>query len=115
MMGPVMPRRFHVFSAWVRRSLILVLALVVSRAYAADDAAGLPRYKLPLGRNLTYTITSESRPTDPAAGGSGATSSTGTWRLSVVRENPDGSRRIIVRSQTSFTQVVEGKKFVTPP
>jgi peroxiredoxin len=106
----------------VRRSLIHVLGLILvlaggSLAQAAD--ANLPRYNLPLGRSLTYTITSQSKPIDPGAGaGAGAggeTSSVGTWRLTVVRENPDGSRRVIVRSDTTFTQIIEGQKIMTPP
>ena len=64
-----------------------------SLSEAAEET--LPRYNLPLGRKLVYTASGESKPTQP--GGSEMHTS-GSWELTAVGENPDGSKRLILRS-----------------
>ena len=91
------------------RFFVLIVALGGSLAHAAD--ADLPRYKLPSGRKLAYTMSSSSK---SVQGPPSEVSSTGSWQFTVVRENPDGSRRVIVRSTSTYTQVIEGQKVATP-
>lgn len=88
------------------RSLHLLLAVGFVAAFLAPVALGgdspssaPPRYKLEVGRKLTYSATSESKPVNE--GGTGFNSK-GTWQLTVVRKNPDGSRRVILRSSSTY-------------
>src|ERR1041385_554476 len=67
-------------------SLGIVLALI-----SLSRAGELPRYKLPVGRRIAYATTSEST-------GGYVSNSKATIELTVVRENPDGSRRIIFKT-----------------
>jgi thiol-disulfide isomerase/thioredoxin len=80
-----------------------LVALLLSPLLALADAA-LPRYDLPVGRKLVYTSSSESKNNE---GGGGMTTS-GSLQLTVVRENPDGSRRVILRSASSYAQKLGG-------
>jgi thiol-disulfide isomerase/thioredoxin len=75
---------------------LMTLILLCGHALAAE----LPRYSLPLGRKLTYSMSSESKNKD----GEGGMSSKGTCQLTVVRENPDGSRRVIIRTAYTHSQ-----------
>src|SRR5688572_593638 len=77
-------------------SILITLMVICGPALAAE----LPRYSLPLGRKLVYSTSFESKNKD----GSGGMSTKGTWQLTVVRENADGSRRIIIRNVSTFTQ-----------
>ena len=86
--------------------LVLVLAIPAARA---DEK--LPRYNLGVGRKLTYTTSSESKPTD---GSDNSMSTSGTWQITVVRENADGSRRVILKSTTNFSQTVGGNVHASP-
>ncbi len=61
----------------------------------------VPRYLLPVGKVLTYS--GESREIDPSPGAM-QMSSTMSWRLTVVGENPDGSKRVIAKATSSFRQ-----------
>src|SRR5947207_3333654 len=83
-----MVRAVHVAFATALTTLLSVLAV----------AADLPRYSLPVGRKLTYSISSESK---PAAGGLGM-KMTASFQLTVVRDNPDGSRRVILRTAETY-------------
>jgi thiol-disulfide isomerase/thioredoxin len=64
-----------------------------------------------LGRKLTYSMSSQSKSTD---GGNNDMGSTGSWQITVVRENPDGSRRLILRSGSAITQNFNGQKHSDP-
>lgn len=76
---------------WVFSAIVLCAGVV--------QAADLPRYSLPPGRVLNYSATA----TQKQPGGVDLTQ-TVTWRLTVVRENPDGSRRLIVRMSSAISQ-----------
>src|SRR5688572_21432652 len=77
-------------------SILITLMVICGHALAAE----LPRYSLPLGRKLTYSMSSESKNKD----GNGGMSTKGTCQLTVVRENADGSRRVIIRTAYSHSQ-----------
>ena len=93
--------------------MIIAVAVLLSpppSSAAAADATP-PRYDLPIGRQLVYSSAGESRPTK----GDGSEMSTaGTWRATVVGENPDGSRRVILRSASSYTQKSGGGEHKSP-
>jgi thiol-disulfide isomerase/thioredoxin len=61
-------------------------------------AADLPRYVLPVGRVLEYSLESTSKEK-----GSPDSISRATARLIVLGENPDGSRRVVVRMASSYS------------
>jgi thiol-disulfide isomerase/thioredoxin len=79
------------------RFALFVLSVVVCGGGAL--AAELPRYSLPVGRRLVYAMSADSK---EAKGG--GMSISGSWQMTVVRENADGSRRVIVRTASSFKQ-----------
>ncbi len=86
------------------------LLLTYTGAYGQSSQPSvpdLPRYKLPVGRQLTYSSVTDSEPTKP--GGGAGFSSSGTVELTVVRENADGSRRIVVRTGTKSTERFNGE------
>jgi len=91
---------------------ILVAALLCSplTLLAADET--LPRYDLRVGRKLTYAVSSEMKG-DPR-GGMGTHSNAGTFTVTVLRENPDGSRRVTLRSATTFTMTNQGQPHAQP-
>jgi thiol-disulfide isomerase/thioredoxin len=76
---------------------LIVMSVIVCGREAV--AAELPRYSLPVGRRLVYSMTSDSK--DAQGGGMSAT---GSWQMTVVRENADGSRRVIIRTASSYKQ-----------
>ncbi len=86
---------------------LMTLMLVCGPAMAAE----LPRYSLPLGRKLVYSASSDSRNKE----GAGGMTSKGTLQLTVVSENADGSRRVIIRSASSYAQDYgQGQKHDSP-
>jgi thiol-disulfide isomerase/thioredoxin len=78
----------------------LVLLPLLTLAAADAPPADVPQYSLPVGRKLSYSLTSESKDQD----GKNGMSSKGTWQILVLRENPDGSRRLVIRSASSYDQ-----------
>jgi len=85
-------------SAW-----ILILAVLIPWSSApADDAPSVPRYSLPVGRRLTYSVTSISK------GDKINESSIATIQVTVVKENPDGSHRLIFRVTVKNNQAIQG-------
>jgi thiol-disulfide isomerase/thioredoxin len=78
----------------------LILVPLLTFAAAEAPPSDLPQYSLPVGRKLVYSISGESKNQD----GQGGMTTKGTWQLTVVRENPDGTRRVIIRSASSYTQ-----------
>jgi len=82
--------------------------LVVSASAIADDASSLPRYALPVGRQLSYsgqsTFTYQN----------GSFNTVDSYRLTVVGENTDGSRRILVRSGENEVQNRAGQPTSQP-
>ena len=91
---------------------ILVAAVLCSplSLLAADEV--LPRYDLRVGRKLTYAVSSEMKG-DPRRG-MGTHSNAGTFIVTVLRENPDGSRRVTLRSATTFTMTNQGQAHAQP-
>ena len=91
---------------------ILVAAVLCSplSLLAADEV--LPRYDLRVGRKLTYAVSSEMKG-DPRAG-MGTHSNAGTFIVTVLRENPDGSRRVTLRSAATFTMTNQGQAHAQP-
>src|SRR5205809_3490168 len=85
--------------------------VLISMLVCSISAAELPRYSLPVGRKVTYTMSSESKSTDGSGNDMGTD---GTWELTAVRVNPDGSSRVILRSASSFTQTFGGQKHSQP-
>src|SRR3954468_2530786 len=82
------------------QAYLVLLPLLTLAAGETPPPSDLPHYSLPVGRKLVYSVTTESKEKDGAVG----MSSQGTFQLTVVRENPDGSRRVIVRSASSYNQ-----------
>jgi thiol-disulfide isomerase/thioredoxin len=85
----------HLFRA------LAALATLLSTSLAAASEK-LPRYDLPVGRTLSYTNESRSSRTNAdGAGGGTSDTSRGTVYAMVVAANPDGSRRVILRTAFS--------------
>lgn len=79
-------------TAW----LVVCLCLLSSaEGFAAD--ANIPRYWLKVGQELTYETTSEAA----TEGGQSAVNES-TWQVWVVKQNPDGSWRLVVRHASTF-------------
>jgi thiol-disulfide isomerase/thioredoxin len=76
-------------------ALPLVLLALLPAPTRAEDVkpSGLPRYQFPVGRKLTWTWSGESKSAD----GKTDSKSSSVTELTVVRANPDGSSRVLVR------------------
>jgi len=79
---------------------IVAFLLASLLAGASTFAAPLPRYRLDVGRKLVYSMTSQSQPTDGQGPNRG---SEATQELIVLHNNPDGSKRVVVRSASKMT------------
>jgi thiol-disulfide isomerase/thioredoxin len=77
-----------------------VLLIGLSAGLFAADA--LPRYKLPAGKQLSYTV-------DGATTGPMAFTSHDTWTLTVLAENKDGSRSVL--ADGTMTRDNTGEKY----
>ena len=90
------------------RILVSVIALLM----AASSGRGQPKYKLELGQELAYRTTYTFK--------YGVKDRTGEvvrrtdWAVWVVRANPDGSRRVVVRQEEKQQQVSGGRKLDRP-
>src|SRR5690242_8501704 len=82
-------------------------ALVVILFCGLTQAADLPRYKLNVGRALTFEESAETK-----SGGQSSPEHT-TCRAVVLRENPDGSRHVILRfaSGESLVRIAQADLF----
>src|SRR5438132_8667871 len=82
-------------------SLQAYLVLLPLLTLAGGDAppSDLPHYSLPVGRKLVYSLISESRDKENAA-----MTTRGGFQMTVLRENADGSRRVIFRNASSYQQ-----------
>jgi thiol-disulfide isomerase/thioredoxin len=80
------------------RVICAFVALFTSVALAAD----LPRYKLPVGRVLSYSSVGKSKEQDGRE-----TTSSASFRLIVTAQNPDGSSHIIIRSGSTYDRTEE--------
>jgi thiol-disulfide isomerase/thioredoxin len=73
---------------------------------APDKNAALPRYRLEIGRELVYQLTSSEKPSD--AGGSSTDKDRARsrdqmeWRIVVAGKNEDGSWRLYIRTQVTL-------------
>ncbi len=85
------------------RLICAFVALFTSVALAAD----LPRYKLPVGRALSFEESAETK-----SGGEASPEHT-TCRAVVLRENPDGSRHVVLRfaSNESYVRIACAELF----
>src|SRR6478609_7386080 len=94
----------HVFCARVLATPVLILsALLPSLGKAATDES--PRYKLPVGRVLTYTSESQSKDENGVKKRDGSA----TFRVTVVAQNADGSSRVIVEQSSKYGDGEETK------
>jgi thiol-disulfide isomerase/thioredoxin len=89
------------------RFLAAIVALTCL-ASASLLAADLPRYSLPVGRQLSYTDTSNFQYQ------SGSFNSVTTLQLTVVARNADGSARIVLRSAERRVQNRQGQPAKAP-
>lgn len=78
--------------------VLLSVILLPVRAPAAAAEQGPPRYDLPVGRVLTYSQASTSKRPDGTAG----TDTRSAVRATVVAANPDGLRRVVIRSALTY-------------
>ena len=90
----------------------LVCAVLCSPQVLLAADQGLPRYDLRVGRKLTYAMSAEMKG-DPRKN-MGTHSNAGTFTVTVLRDNPDGSRRVILRSATTFTITNMGQAHAQP-
>lgn len=73
----------------------------------SNSASDLPRYRLQVGQELVYKGESIFR----YEGGAHGTRD--SWNVWVVRENPDGSWRLVIRSGNAFGSAREARRPVT--
>ena len=74
------------------RPFLTTLALAVLFCTSPRTTAGdVPRYKLPVGRVLSYSMESQSKD----AKGKRGHDTAGTLKLTVIGQNADGSSRIV--------------------
>ena len=78
----------------------LVLLPLLTLAAADAPPSDVPQYSLPVGRKLVYSVQSESRSNENSV-----MSTQGSFQMTVVRANTDGSRRVIFRSASSYKQI----------
>jgi peroxiredoxin/Tfp pilus assembly protein PilE len=91
-----------------RRKIMSVAAILVLCGSAAARAETLPRYKFVPGQELTYSAQSSFK---SGEGEKANTRETNTdWSVWVVRANPDGSFRLVIREQMTMTSNYDGKK-----
>jgi peroxiredoxin len=76
----------------------LLLGLLAAPAAAAGPAGKVPRYRLQVGQELTY------RGSDEFKYDRGRLLTRTSWRIWVVRANPDGSWRLVIRYGSAFSQ-----------
>ena len=84
------------------RGFLLAFALCEWSAISLCTAGELPRYKLQVGQNLSYSGSDEFKYQN------GKFITETTWRVWVVRQNDDGSWRLIVRHATKDRQERDG-------
>jgi peroxiredoxin len=94
------------------RLLTAVTAALAVAGLATADPPDVPRYKLVPGQELTYKATSAFKYGEGDRAGEHGT--TMDWTVWVVRENPDGSVRVVIRQTDAFHQTVGGKKMDQP-
>jgi peroxiredoxin len=83
--------------------LLAAAGLAAGAARAADEDAGsVPRYRLKVGQELNYRQTSEFKYGKGAS--AGTLGSRADWEVWVVRQNDDGSWRLVMRSSHSDWQ-----------
>jgi len=90
--------------------VLFICAILPAWSTARADAAAAspPRYSLPVGRRLTYSMVSQEK------GDGVAASSSSTWQITVVKQNTDGSRRLVFRIATKDDQIIEGRTVDAP-
>ncbi|HVX14018.1 MAG TPA: TlpA disulfide reductase family protein [Pirellulales bacterium] len=91
-----MPKRSVARFVTVRACLLSSLCFVVASVASAADS-DLPRYWLKVGQELSYQTTSEMSTAD----GQSFTNES-TWQVWVVKQNSDGTWRLVLRHATTF-------------
>jgi thiol-disulfide isomerase/thioredoxin len=94
----------------VNRRMLSSLAAVVLAVQTAAAAGPetLPRYKFIPGQELTFTAKSSFK---SGEGDKASTRETNNdWTVWVVRANPDGSFRLVIREKMTMIQNYDGKK-----
>lgn len=89
-----------------RVALIMLPVLICSLSARAGD---LPRYKLAVGQEIQYEGTSDFQYQ------SGSFHTDQSWTAWVVRQNGDGSWRLVLKSESTSTQKAEGRSFQGKP
>jgi peroxiredoxin len=77
---------------------LLSLVLATSSLWAEEKAPSLPRYKLQVGQELRY------QGSDTFKYEGGEIASSGSWNVWVVRQNDDGSWRLLLRNVSTMKQ-----------
>jgi thiol-disulfide isomerase/thioredoxin len=83
------------------RLIVGLAVLAITRPAAAADAA-LPRYQFQPGQELTYRSTSQFNYGEGEQAGTHGTKA--DWTVWVLRANPDGSFRLVLREKSVFSQ-----------
>src|SRR5687768_15863654 len=90
------------------RTSCLFLTLILLTTTATARAAELPKYNLPPGRMLIYSLHIENTI------GERSSAFDGRWEFTVLRDNPDGTKRIAAIKALSTTSTVGGQSRSSP-
>ena len=82
---------------------LAITALLTLTLYLPARAEDLPRYKLSVGQEIQYQGSSDFKYE------SGSFHTDSNWTAWVVRQNADGSWRVVLKSESKFTQNAEGR------
>jgi thiol-disulfide isomerase/thioredoxin len=86
----------------------LAAMMVICAPGVARAADALPRYKFQPGQELTFTAKSSFKSGEGEKANTRETNN--DWTVWVVRANPDGSFRLVIREQSTMISTYDGKK-----
>ncbi len=84
----------------------IVATLIASLTAFAADGESLPRYRFQPGQELTFRSSSVFSPLNERQ----RIMQSSDWTAWVLRDNPGGSFRLVLREKNVLSQMVEGKK-----